>query len=131
MTKVKLAIAGVLVAVASYLIGGSDIPAKFGGVSNDSGYRYKNITSTDASATIPVEIATSSKAFMLGSIVVNTTHATVIRIYDGIATSTGTLIASLPASAVVGNYIYDVNVKKGIVLDVPAGFAGNYTITWK
>ena len=85
----------------------------------DSGtYSFKNITSTNASATVPVTIRTGRGT--LGSIVVNTTHATIIRVYEGVATSTGTLIASFPASAVVGTYTFDVAVSNGIVLDIPS-----------
>lgn len=105
-------------------------PQGFGGVALDGAYAYKNITSADASATVPVQVRGGEG--VLGYITVNTTHATIVRVYDGTtATSTGTLIASLPASAVVGTYIYDVAVRNGIVLDVPAGFAGNYTISYK
>jgi hypothetical protein len=100
----------------------------FGSVSQDGVYNYKNITSANASATVPVKVKAGFGT--LGSIVVNTTHATIIRVYDSAsATSTGNLIASFPASAVVGTYTFDVAVSNGIVVDVPVGFAGNWTVT--
>jgi hypothetical protein len=103
-------------------------PQNAGSVTSE--YNYKNITSSNASATVPVKVKAGFGT--LGSVVVNTTHATIVRVYDSAsATTTGTLIASFPASAVVGTYTFDVAVQSGIVLDVPAGFAGNYTVTYR
>lgn len=103
----------------------------FGSVADNGTYSYKNLTSANASSTAVTTIR--SGVGTLGSMVVNTTHATIIRVYDGTTatSSDATLIASLPASAVVGTYTFDVAVKKGIVLDVPAGFDGNYTVTFR
>ena len=99
------------------------------GASVTSEYMYKNITSANASST--ASVAVKAGYGTLGSVVIATTHATIVRVYDGTATSTGTLIASFPASATVGTYTFDVAVWKGVVLDVPAGYAGNMTITYR
>jgi hypothetical protein len=98
-----------------------------GSVVDAGTYSFTNITSANASSTSATTVL--SKGGTLGSVIINTTHATIIRVYDGTATSTGTLIASFPASAVVGTYTFDVAVSKGVVVDIPSGFAGNYTIT--
>jgi hypothetical protein len=92
-------------------------------------YSYKNITSTNASSTASVSI--KSGFGTLGSVIVASSSAAVIRVYDGTATSTGTLIASFPASATVGTYTFDVAVAKGVVLDVPSNHNGNYTVTFR
>lgn len=102
--------------------------ASVGGV--EDGFSYKNITSSNASATVPVQV--KGGFGVLGKITINTTHATTIGVYDGTtATSSGTLIASIAASTGAQTLEYDVAVTKGIVLDVPVGFAGNYTISYK
>ena len=56
MQKIKLAIAGVLVAVASYLIGGSNIPAKLSGFSNLQSYPCTSYTV--GSATVGHQLST-------------------------------------------------------------------------
>jgi len=123
--KNKIAIGSVVVGM--FLVALSIFTINSTNASVSMEYGYKNITSANASSIAGV--AVRSGFGTLGSIVINTTHATIIRVYDGTATSTGTLIASFPASAVVGTYTYDVSVSKGIVLDVPAGYAGNITVT--
>lgn len=119
---------GIFVTAFSFFTFNTD---KAGASVVDSGtYRFKNITSTNASSTAGVSV--KSKGGTLGSIVVaSSSPAGVFRVYDGIATSTGTLVASFPVSAVAGTYTFDVSVDTGIVLDVPTTFNGNYTVTYR
>jgi len=129
MNKVKLAIASSLLVIAGYFVGAAGFVSNLGAISGQDGYMFKAVSSANASATVPVKVRGGSG--VLGSVIVGTTHATAISIYDGTATSTGTLIASFPASAVVGTYTFDAVVTTGIVLDVPAGYAGVMTVTYK
>jgi hypothetical protein len=64
----------------------------------------------------------------LHSIVINKADAHTITIYDGTSATTGTVIAVLPASAVVGTYIYDVTFSFGLLVVTAASYAGDVTI---
>lgn len=92
-------------------------------------YSFTNITSTNASATSPVLIR--GGAGTLGSVIVASSSGSFLRVYDGTATTSGTLIATFKASVGEQAFPLDVSVTKGIVLDVPATFNGSYTITYK
>lgn len=93
----------------------------------DVTYTYKTITSSNASNTASYIIR--GGAGSLGSITVGSSSATAIRVYDGTATSTGTLIATLKASVAEQTFNFDTAVTKGIAIDVPSTFNGVYTVT--
>ena len=118
-------VAGLIIGGYSLLTGKNPV----GSVVDSGTYSFKTMSSANASSTASAVI--KSGVGTLGSIIVATTHATIVRVYDGTATSTGTLIASFPASAVVGTYTFDIGVKQGIALDIPAGFAGSYVVTYR
>lgn len=93
---------------------------------------YKNITSSNASTTNPTEVR--GGAGVLSSIIVASSSAVAIKIYDGGTNATssgGTLIATIKASVSEQTFPFDIDVIKGIVIDVPAGFNGSYTVTYK
>ncbi len=55
-------------------------------------------------------------------------------VWDSTAASgtPGTKLATFPKNAVAGTYTYDNrSVTNGIVLDIPAGFNGVYTVTYR
>lgn len=96
------------------------------------GYQYKVASTSSASATVPYVIKGGSG--ILGSIIVGTTGGQAIRIYDNAlatSTATSTLIGTIKASVAEQTFTFDVNVVRGIVLDVPAGFNGVYTVTYR
>ena len=128
MNKIAIFISVLVLAVSGMIFIGSN-KNSVGSVVDAGTYSFVNLTSTNASSTAPTLVR--SGVGTLGSVVVATTHATIVRVYDGTATSTGTLIASFPASATVGTYTFDIGVKQGIAIDIPAGFAGNYTVTYR
>lgn len=110
--------------------------AELGDATMDGGYQYKNITSANASSTAGVQVR--GGAGVLGHIIIGRPASTTnVRIYDGTtSTSTGTLIATIHATSTGGLYgvmdlPYEVAVAKGIILDVPAGFAGDFTVSHK
>lgn len=91
----------------------------------------KVVTNTNASSTSSYVVRGGSG--VLSGVVINKmASSTNVRIYDGTATSTGTLIGTIYASSTYNtterNIDFNVAVVKGIVLDIPAGFAGDYTI---
>jgi len=83
-------------------------------------YGYKNI----ATATTTV---VKSGVGILHSIVVNTTAAGAITVYDNTAGS-GTKIATLKASVVEGSYIFDVAFATGLTIITAA--ASDITVTY-
>ena len=102
-----------------------------GSVVDQGTYTYRNITSSNASSTAPVIINKISGTF--GSIIVASSSGSTLDIYDSSSatSSNATLIVSLPTSAIEQVYTFDVAVKRGLVLDVPASFNGNYTVTFR
>ena len=112
-------------------------PQSFGSVTQSNEYQSKTISSSNASATVPFVIATTTQAF--GSVIVTTTHATVLRFYDVVAsstapqtaTSTGRLLATLKASIGENTYVFDVVTKDGLIAYIPTGYAGTATITYR
>jgi hypothetical protein len=70
---------------------------------------------------------------VLGSITIASTSAHAFKVYDGAttATSSATLIASFPASAVVGSYDFNVSFARGLVIETLSGYAGSVVITYK
>lgn len=85
------------------------------------GYSYAN--STTATTTV-----VKSGAGTLHSIVVNTTAAGSVTVYDNTAGS-GTKIATLKASVVEGTYVYDVAFATGLTIVTAA--ASDVTVTYK
>lgn len=98
-----------------------------GSVTNDGVYTNKTLTASNASTTAVVVIRGGSGVF--GSMIISSSTGQAISVYDGTATTTGTLIATFPASATVGTYTFDVSVRSGIVIEGKAGFNGSYVIT--
>ena len=64
---------------------------------------------------------------ILHSIVINTTAAGTITIYDNTAAS-GTKIATIKASAVEGTYLYDVRCRTGLTIVTAA--ASDITVSY-
>lgn len=112
-------------------------PKALGSVSIGSGYMFKVATSTNSSATVPYVIRGGSG--ILGSIIIGsstpgTVGGSAVRIYDNaLATSTGTstLIGVIRPGTAEQTITFDVNVVRGIVLDIPVGFNGVYTVTYR
>lgn len=106
-------------------------------VSTGDGYMFKVASSSSASATVPYKVRGGSG--ILGSIIISSSSPSVstnlIRVYDstGQATSsaTSTLIASIRPGVSEQTLTFDVNVIRGIALDIPVGFNGFYIVTYR
>ena len=119
-TKIVLLTAILALAVWSF----SNRPPVEAQLAAASGFNYNHIT------TATNTLAKSSNG-TFHDLVVNTTAAGTITIVDTSAAncSGGTTIAVLPASAVVGDYIYDIQVINGLC--VTTGGTPDITITWR
>lgn len=114
-----------IVALTIVMVIGSMASASNDGLS----YLSQAITSTNASSTSYTLVKRGDAQF--GSIVVASSSATAISVYSGVSTTTGQLVATLRKGIAEGTYTFDVDMQKGIVLDVPAAFNGMYVITYR
>lgn len=75
----------------------------------------------------------ASSTGTLGSIIVASSSATILDIWNATSTtdSASSSIAHVVASPANGTYTFDVVVDRGIIVDMPTGFNGAYTITWR
>ena len=116
----------ILVAVALFL-GFKDSQAGSVG----SAYTFKHYTSANASSTARTIV--KGGAGELGTVTINTTGATVLRLYDAAtttaATSTLDAIAVLKAAVGEQTFTYETSLLKGLTLEMPAAYAGDITIT--
>lgn len=101
-------------------------------VGND--YQSEQLTSTQASGTAVTLLKTGGGT--LGSIVITVPAATGnVKFYDyasTTATTSSALMLGFTAAAdVAGTYTFDSEFATGLTIDVPAGFDGQYTVTWR
>lgn len=90
-------------------------------------HQNRNLTSTDANSNVLVR----AKAGVLGHITIVKTSAHALGIYDGTDTTTLTnnvLICTIKASIVEATYEFDISLVKGLVISVPASYAGDAAI---
>lgn len=121
--------------VAMYTFGLFDLASASNIVGND----YRSTTTSSA-------IASSTKAWRLkegtgslGSVIVtmpsNATGYPSLKVYDATttqATSTSRLITSMSTSTQTqGTYQFDAEFYYGLNIEVPVGFTGTYTITYR
>lgn len=111
---------------------------------DDSGvYNYRQITSAHAT-TSPLLV--KSGQGVLGSIVISSSTAGTLNIYDGtnmavrtfsgattsVATTTATTtVALFGASSANGTYTFDTAFTRGLTVMPSTNFVGSFTITWR
>lgn len=129
----KIIILGVVVVIASLLFGGST-DKKFGGVVQGSEYLATTTRSTSAGTHWLAKSTTNARVCVLGSVVVasSSPDATLV-LWNATSTtdSASSTIATLKASIGEGTYTYDITCSRGIVVETPSGFNGEYTITYR
>ena len=94
----------------------------------DDAYQYKHYTSANASSTAGTVVRGGRGE--LGTVTINTTSAQAITLYDGATSATTSLskIAVIKASAAEQTFEYNVALEKGLVVELPASYAGSVTI---
>lgn len=102
-----------------------------GSVSQASEYHYTSGfgTSTGAAARSVVNVGTT----ILGSIVIASTTNSVFTIKDATSTidTASTTVITIPAGAPAGTYTFDLILSRGLGIDRPASFFGEYLVTWR
>lgn len=90
------------------------------------GEKY-NITSTQANSKVKI----MGKKGVLKLVTINLTSAQALTFYDDTNTTTPTNpIAALKASIAEGTYQYQIACNKGLVVNVPASYAGDATVSF-
>lgn len=124
--KIQSIILGLIaIAIVVFIVG----PTNLGGGSFADSYNFKSITSSNASSTAPFVIRGGSG--VIGKVIIASSTASTFGVYEGTATSTGTLITTFVASAPEGEYTFDVASNQGFSLDLPATFDGSVVVTYK
>ena len=88
----------------------------------DDVYNFLNITAAGT-------YVLSANPGVLQNLVINKASAQTITLYDGPA-ATGTVIATLPASANAGTYFYQVMCSTNITVVAAASYGGDCTIIY-
>lgn len=135
MKRNILYIIGFLIIVSVYFIPILNKPTEVdASVSIGSGYLYKTASSSIGSATVPYRIVSGSN-HILGSIIIGSSTAARIRVYDsdGTATSsaTSTLILEIKAGLTEQVITLDTTVLRGVALDIPTNHNGSFTVTYR
>lgn len=121
---IMLAMLVIVSAVAALTLGDRGTSAS-AIVGND----YKTTEATSSGITL-IKPATGS----FGSVVIASSSAFRFSVYD-LASTTGTStanrVASFPANAAAGTYVFDREINQGIVIDAGPGFNGSYVVTWR
>lgn len=123
----------VIVLLLVVLLGGHWFAQKgaLGGVS--VGGEYFATTSDSTSADTHSQIKFSGSTCTVGSIIVASTSATTLTLWNATSTTdtASTTIVQLKASVVEGTYTFDALCSRGLVIETPSGFNGYYVITWR
>jgi len=128
--KQNLLIAGVVVLIVmTFLLITKEGVSPLGSVSVSNEY---HATTTD-STSVNTHSQIKSTAATLGSIVVASSSATTLTIWNATSTTdiASTTITKLVASIGEGTYTFDVEALRGLIIATPVDFNGSYVITWR
>ena len=91
-----------------------------------------NATTTDSTSADTVSVLTN-RGCTVGSVVIATSSSGTLTIKNAtsqIDTASSTLIL-IPINTIAGTYTYDITCDRGLVLEIGAGFDGEYVVTWR
>lgn len=117
-------------------LGGGYSAVQLGSVVTGSDYESIHITSANASSTA-ANFAKRGYGSLGSVVITKPATAGFINIYNATtttayATSTAELLTAFDSSNdVAGTYTFDLEFSEGLQIDVPAGFNGEYTITYR
>lgn len=107
--------------------------APLGSVTQGNEYNSTTTRSTSAGTHWVAKTTTNGGMCALGSIVVASSSATTLTIWNATSTtdSASTTIATLKAGVAEGTYTFDAVCTRGVVVATPASFNGMYVVTWR
>lgn len=138
MRKLSIMAIGILLGVGFTAYGALLNGETLGSVEQGSEYQTTQVTSATASSTATTQV--KSYAGTLGSVVVTDTGDTFsaypsLVVYDAtstMATATAKVMTKFSTSTMsLGTYQFDTAFSYGLKLEVPAGFDGVYTVTYR
>jgi hypothetical protein len=117
-------------AVIGYFIGTE--PSGYGSVQRANEY---HATTTEL-MTAGEKHLINTDGTTLGSVIVASTSPQQVTIYNATSTSAYSIsvadkIVTLDNTIGSGTYTFDIYLPDGLVIDIPAGYDGSYTITWR
>lgn len=124
----KQKVVGVLLALAA-LWGGSTGVANLGSVTADGTYQA---TTTVGMASVH-NLISANRVVTLGSIVVASSSATAFKVWNATSTtdSASTTAFQLKAAVAEGTYTFDIELPRGLIVERPTGFNGDYVVTYR
>lgn len=83
-----------------------------------------------------IQSASQHGPVTLGSVVIASTTDNIMAIYnatssDAVINGDGTLITTFPVNAPQGTYTFDIILSAGLVLDLAAGFGGDFVVSYR
>ena len=100
-----------------------------------TGQAYNATTSLSTSAGTYWQARSTSNVggCELGSVVVASSSATRFRLWNATSTTdvASTTIVNFDEVLDTGTYIFDLQCTRGLIVETPAGFDGNYIVTWR
>lgn len=141
--KTLMSIIGGIMLLMSGIIGYqyalmTDFSVSSANVGNE--YNYIQLTGSVSSSSVMIggTDVSSSSAATLGSIIITEDSALAIDVWDATSTEAignayATKVADMQAALTEGTYIFDINLRYGLVLNTTdwTAFAGDWTITWR
>lgn len=120
-------------AIAALLIGfvlGNGPAQTFGSIVEGQTYNATTTSAGGTYATVSGDKLLKTGVGSLGSVVITGANTGILNFYNG-TTTTGYLIASIPASAAAGTYVFDATFTTGLFVDLVSGSMPTTTITYR
>lgn len=105
-----------------------------GSVITGQAYNATTTNSTSAGTFWQARSTSNVGGCELGSVVIASTTATAgITLKNATSTSdvSSSTIAAFPANAAAGTYTFDMACKRGLIIETPTGFNGQFVVTWR
>lgn len=128
--KILLSLSAVVLvcAISLFALRQEPVEPAFGSVVVGNEYNATNTASMSAGM---VQLRTGQST--LGSVVVASSSGTTFQVWN--ATSTLDIASTTPVNFVAapanGTYTFDATFERGIILELPTGYNGAYTVTWR
>ena len=95
------------------------------------GGEYNATTTTGMGAVH--NVVSGNRVVGFGSIIVASSSATTFKVWNATSTTdvASTSLLTLKASIAEGTYTFDTELTRGLIVEKPTGFNGNYVITYR
>lgn len=124
-----LAVAFLLVAVTLAMLVLQKPQSAYGSIYPGGEY---NATTTVGMGSVQ-NLILGNRVVGFGSIIVASSSATTFKVWNATSTTdtASTTLFTLKASIAEGTYTFDTELTRGLIVETPTGFNGNYVITYR